>query len=195
MDQSVDANAAKSRPVSPLEGWSLRPVTEEDLPRVLELEQACHPQMGNAWTLENLQAELLKPYGRFLVLTDDETDERIAGYIVFWLMFDECHVLNVAVAPEFRRRGVARFLVRRAVSEAVRKDFKKILLDRAPREMGQILREEITVEMRIDQIKVIFAARDTMDFEELFADYFSTEEFKLNFEFTPHGIMTTIETK
>jgi hypothetical protein len=31
--------------------------------------------------------------------------------------------------------------------------------------------------------------------EELFADYFLTEEFKLNFEFTPYGIMTTIETK
>jgi hypothetical protein len=31
--------------------------------------------------------------------------------------------------------------------------------------------------------------------EELFADFFATEEFKLNFEFTPHGIMTSIETK
>lgn len=31
--------------------------------------------------------------------------------------------------------------------------------------------------------------------EEMFADFFSTEEFKLNFEFTPHGIMTTIETR
>lgn len=31
--------------------------------------------------------------------------------------------------------------------------------------------------------------------EELFADYFATEEFRLNFEFTPYGIMTTIETK
>ncbi len=31
--------------------------------------------------------------------------------------------------------------------------------------------------------------------EELFADFFATEEFRLNFEFTPHGIMTSIETK
>lgn len=31
--------------------------------------------------------------------------------------------------------------------------------------------------------------------EELFADFFSTQEFKLQFEFTPHGIMSSIETK
>jgi ribosomal-protein-alanine N-acetyltransferase len=116
-------------PVSPLQGWSLRPATEDDLPRVLELERLCHPEPGNAWTEENLRAELLKPYGRFLVLTDDETDERISGYIVFWMMFDECHILNVAVDPEHRRRGIGRCLVRRAVGESVKKDFRKILLD------------------------------------------------------------------
>ncbi len=31
--------------------------------------------------------------------------------------------------------------------------------------------------------------------EELFADFFSTQEFKLQFEFTPHGIMSSIETR
>jgi len=31
--------------------------------------------------------------------------------------------------------------------------------------------------------------------EELFADFFSTQEFKLQFEFTPYGIMSSIETK
>lgn len=36
---------------------------------------------------------------------------------------------------------------------------------------------------------------DMKAIEELFADFFSTEEFRLNFEFTPHGIMTSIETK
>lgn len=36
---------------------------------------------------------------------------------------------------------------------------------------------------------------DMKAIEELFADFFSTEEFRLNFEFTQHGIMTSIETK
>lgn len=45
--------------------------------------------------------------------------------------------------------------------------FKRVL-DRAPREVGQILREEMTVEMRIRQIQDIFVTRDRMAFEELF---------------------------
>lgn len=47
--------------------------------------------------------------------------------------------------------------------------FKRVL-DRAPREVEQILREEITVEARLKQILDLFAARESMDFEELFTD-------------------------
>jgi len=36
---------------------------------------------------------------------------------------------------------------------------------------------------------------DMKAIEKLFADFFATEEFRLNFEFTPHGIMTVLETK
>jgi ribosomal-protein-alanine N-acetyltransferase len=32
----------------------------------------------------------------------------VLGFAVVWLVHDELHVLNVAVAPEARRRGVAR---------------------------------------------------------------------------------------
>ncbi len=46
--------------------------------------------------------------------------------------------------------------------------FKRVL-DRAPREVGQILREEITVEARLRQIQQLFADRESMDFEELFS--------------------------
>ncbi len=37
------------------------------------------------------------------------------GYIVFWLVADEMHLLNLAVHPEKRRRGVAGFLLREAL--------------------------------------------------------------------------------
>lgn len=36
---------------------------------------------------------------------------------------------------------------------------------------------------------------DMKAIEKLFVDFFATEEFRVNFEFTPHGIMTVIETK
>ncbi|OFZ78631.1 MAG: ribosomal-protein-alanine N-acetyltransferase, partial [Bdellovibrionales bacterium RIFOXYD1_FULL_44_7] len=75
------------------------------------------------------KAELEKPYSRFLVLTDDETDKQILGYIVFWLLFDECQVLTLAVDPESRGRGYAKLLIRQAIKEAVKKDVRKITLE------------------------------------------------------------------
>jgi len=38
----------------------------------------------------------------------------VLGFLVFWLVHDEVHVLNVAVGAEHRRRGVARALMDQA---------------------------------------------------------------------------------
>ena len=32
--------------------------------------------------------------------------ELVLGYVVFWLVHDEVHILNVGTAPEARRRGI-----------------------------------------------------------------------------------------
>ena len=37
--------------------------------------------------------------------------ERIVAFLIFWLVHDEVHILNVAVAPEHRRKGIARILM------------------------------------------------------------------------------------
>ncbi|MGZ3699566.1 MAG: ribosomal protein S18-alanine N-acetyltransferase [Bdellovibrionota bacterium] len=105
---------------------SLRPATPEDLPQVLAIETAV--KAAN-WTEENFRAELSKPYSHFLVLTDDETDTKIAAYIVFWILFDECQILDIAVDLPFRGLGYAKKLVGQAVKEATRKGIRKVLLD------------------------------------------------------------------
>jgi ribosomal-protein-alanine N-acetyltransferase len=108
-------------------GFSLRPATEDDVVQLLGIETAVHTVAP--WTEENLRAEMAKPYSHFLVMTDDETDATVAGYIVFWLMFDECQILNVAVDFPFRGLGLAKQMVRLAATQAHRKGLKKVLLD------------------------------------------------------------------
>ena len=78
---------------------------------------------------KTFQAELSKPYSQFFLITDDESDEIIASYIVFWVMFDECQILNLGVASAFRRKGFAKKLVMQAIRTAVEKGIRKILLD------------------------------------------------------------------
>ena len=44
----------------------------------------------------------------------------MAGYSDYWLVYDEVHLLNIAVHPKFRRRSIGRTLVEACLEEAVR---------------------------------------------------------------------------
>lgn len=107
-------------------GLSMRPATEDDVAEILRIEKAVH---AAPWTAENISAEMAKPYARLLIMTDDETDSKVASYICYWVMFEECHILNVAVDLPFRRLGLAKMLVRTAAREVLRQNIRKILLD------------------------------------------------------------------
>ncbi|MEK7689688.1 MAG: ribosomal protein S18-alanine N-acetyltransferase [Bdellovibrionota bacterium] len=111
---------------SEMSAASLRPMTEDDVAAVVSLERRYQKA---PWSEENIRSELAKPYCLFLVTTDDETDSKVMGYIVFWLMFDECHILNVLVDEKVRGLGLAKRMIRIAVTEAIKKDIKKILLE------------------------------------------------------------------
>jgi ribosomal-protein-alanine acetyltransferase len=53
----------------------------------------------------------------------------VCGYIGFWIVFEELHVLNVAVHPDWRRRGVATCLVRTVFGSAIAKGVTRGLLE------------------------------------------------------------------
>jgi ribosomal-protein-alanine N-acetyltransferase len=106
--------------------FSLRPATTEDLARVLQIEKQVHVA---PWVEDHFCAELTKPYSHFLLLTDDETDADIIGYIVFWMMFDECQILNVVVDLPHRGQGFAKQMIRKAALIAAKNDISKIVLD------------------------------------------------------------------
>lgn len=105
---------------------SVRPATADDLPKVLEIEKQVHVA---PWTEEHFSLELAKPYSHFLLLTDDETDTEIAGYLICWLMFDECQILNLAVSLPYRGLGLAKLMLRKAVLLASKKGVKKVVLE------------------------------------------------------------------
>jgi [ribosomal protein S18]-alanine N-acetyltransferase len=108
------------------ERFSLRPATEDDLLPIVKIE---HKSYQSPWSEENLRAELTKPYSQFLVLTDDETDSQIAGYIVFWMLHEDCQILNVVVDLPFRGTGLAQRMIGHVVSLALKQGFSKITLD------------------------------------------------------------------
>jgi [ribosomal protein S18]-alanine N-acetyltransferase len=113
-------------PEAPSAQFSVRPASEDDLAAIMKVETTVHKV---PWSEENFRAELSKPYSSFLLMTDDETDSTIAAYLVSWTMFDETHVLNVAVDLPYRGLGFAKALVRKVVDEGQRKGIRKVLLE------------------------------------------------------------------
>ncbi|MDH3444743.1 MAG: ribosomal protein S18-alanine N-acetyltransferase [Deltaproteobacteria bacterium] len=47
-----------------------------------------------------------------------QVDGRTVGYILFWLLTGEIDIHNIAVHPDFRRRGLGRRLLEQVVIEA-----------------------------------------------------------------------------
>lgn len=114
---------------NPLPVTSIRPLSDDDLEQVVRIERASHPAPQAAWTRGHFEAELAKPYSRIWVLTDDETDEQVFGFIVFWVMGEGAEILNVAVDPKWRRRGLGTLLIRRAITESMREGAVRMRLN------------------------------------------------------------------
>ncbi len=95
----------------------IRDATYNDLPRVLDIERLSFPQ---PWSLNSFRRELSLSFSRLiLAVNGDGPSERvITGYLCRWLVAEEYHVLNVAVHPDFRQRGIGEALMIAAVSEA-----------------------------------------------------------------------------
>lgn len=58
-----------------------------------------------------------------------EGRSRLRAYVAYRLVLDEVHVMNLAVAPEDRRRGLARWLLAFALRSAARAGARRALLE------------------------------------------------------------------
>ena len=73
--------------------------------QVAELEKLC---FSAPWSANSIAHELTTDYSFWLVAENDGT---VVGYIGSQIAFPEADVMNVAVRPEYRRRGVGQILV------------------------------------------------------------------------------------
>jgi [ribosomal protein S18]-alanine N-acetyltransferase len=87
----------------------LRPLQLRDLNAIERIERASYP---TPWSRSMFASELAKPSSICLGAFDIETDE-LTGYLVISRYVDAWHVMNVAVAPSHRRRGIAMTLLER----------------------------------------------------------------------------------
>jgi ribosomal-protein-alanine N-acetyltransferase len=85
-----------------------------DLPAVISIERRSFP---SPWSLAMFVLELSKPSGICLAATDSD---EVLGYLICARYDRVWHLMNVAVAPDRRRAGVASRLIRQLLEEAGR---------------------------------------------------------------------------
>jgi ribosomal-protein-alanine N-acetyltransferase len=91
---------------------TIRRLAYSDLPGVIAIERRSFPA---PWSLAMFVLELSKPSGICLAASDGEN---LLGYLICSRYDQVWHLMNVAVAPERRRAGVASGLIRRLLEES-----------------------------------------------------------------------------
>ena len=90
----------------------IRRLAYSDLPAVIAIERRSFP---TPWSLAMFVLELSKPSGICLAAT---IEDRLCGYLVCSRYDQVWHLMNVAVAPDWRRLGIARSLLRQLFDDA-----------------------------------------------------------------------------
>jgi ribosomal-protein-alanine N-acetyltransferase len=107
---------------------AIEPMKKEDIDQVLAIEAASFSQ---PWSRNLFLSEFRSPLVSTLLVArvSDPSLRRIAGYIVFWNVEDEMHILNLAVAAAWRRQGIAKRLVLSGLNMAYRKGAQRAFLE------------------------------------------------------------------
>jgi len=117
-------SAVQRRPNRPaLAGLKVRELAYPDLPAVLAIERRSFP---SPWSMAMFVLELSKPEGISLAA---ERKGQLVGYLICARYDTIYHVMNVAVAPEWRRLGVASSLLRDLYRRAEPSDGARFTLE------------------------------------------------------------------
>ena len=105
-------------------GFRWRRLRKGDLEQVLSIERA---SFRSPWSLRLFEQELTNPVARGWVAEIDgeqsppqegQPARCVVGYLLVWIVADEMHIMNLAAHPAFRRLGIGRMLMVRAVAFA-----------------------------------------------------------------------------
>lgn len=82
----------------------------DDIANVVEVEMK---SFEIPWSKESFENELKNKLALYLVI---KVEEKAVGYVGVWKIFDEGHITNVAVHPDFRGKGLAKALISELLS-------------------------------------------------------------------------------
>ena len=100
------------------------PMEPGHLDQVMGIEHQCFTA---PWSLSTFLREITEnPYAVYLVAVEAGT---VVGYCGTWFVLDEAHITNIAIDPQWQRRGVAKRLLGQMFSLARARGVRRATLE------------------------------------------------------------------
>jgi ribosomal-protein-alanine N-acetyltransferase len=101
----------------------MRAMQEQDIPAIIKIERI---SFSTPWSEAAFFSEIHKSYSLARVAVSGDT---IVGYICVDYILNECHIMNLAVHPDFRRQGIATILLEEVMKELRKKGCRFFYLE------------------------------------------------------------------
>jgi ribosomal-protein-alanine N-acetyltransferase len=102
----------------------IRGAGSDDIDAIMEVERA-------SFTLQWARDDLERDIGRNVLSAYfvAETSGAVRGYAGMWVVWEECHIMTIAVVPEYRRAGIGAMLLMKLIDEARLRGAYKFFLE------------------------------------------------------------------
>jgi len=107
-----------------LQGAVIRPMRKEDIVQVSEIEKLSFP---TPWSYSIFSSELDEEKFAFYYVM--EYQDEVIAYIGYWKLANEAHLVNLAVHPAFRRKGLGSKLLKYILEKAQNQGLDTISLE------------------------------------------------------------------
>jgi ribosomal-protein-alanine N-acetyltransferase len=99
-------------------------MTLEDIDEVIKIE---HASFTVPWSKESFESEIKNNKHAIYIVVKQEN--KVIGYGGMWKIFEEGHITNVAIHPDFRRKRIGSALMEAMIKTAVDNEITLLTLE------------------------------------------------------------------
>ncbi len=101
----------------------LRAMSPSDIDQIMVIERA---SFTSPWSARFFLEEIRVSYSKSILA---EIDGRVIAYIVYWQLPTDVDIHNLAVNPDFRRRGIGQGLLTATIDHARERQLNRVTLE------------------------------------------------------------------